>query len=84
MSVLQLEDLGRVRLLTLNRPEVGNAISTQMGRDLLDLWTRLTDDAGDVRCVVTRQRRCATGDEQSSRRSAAADVGMEELFDALG
>jgi hypothetical protein len=23
-----------------------------MGRDFLDLWTRLTEDAGDVRCVV--------------------------------
>ena len=36
----------------LNRPEVGNALNTQMGRDLLDLWTRLTEDAGNVRCVV--------------------------------
>ncbi|MGE0310673.1 MAG: enoyl-CoA hydratase/isomerase family protein [Lautropia sp.] len=38
--------------VTLNRPEVGNAINTQMGRDLLDLWTRLTEDAGDTRCIV--------------------------------
>jgi len=41
-----------VLVVTLNRPEVGNAINTQMGRDLLDLWTRLTEDAGDARCVV--------------------------------
>ena len=35
-----------VLLVTLNRPQVGNAINTQMGRDLLDLWNRLTEDAG--------------------------------------
>ncbi len=38
--------------VTLNRPQVGNALNTQMGRDLLDLWTRLTEDPGEVRCVV--------------------------------
>ena len=41
-----------VLLVTLNRIEVGNAINTQMGRDFLALWTSLTEDAGDVRCVV--------------------------------
>ena len=38
--------------VTLNRPQVGNALNTQMGRDLLDLWNRLTEDAGEIRCVV--------------------------------
>lgn len=38
--------------VTLNRPEVGNAKNTQMGLDCLDLWTRLLDDPGDVRCIV--------------------------------
>ncbi len=41
-----------VLLVTLDRPQVGNALNTQMGRDLLDLWCRLTEDAGEVRCVV--------------------------------
>ncbi|WPL79194.1 enoyl-CoA hydratase-related protein [Bordetella hinzii] len=41
-----------VLVVTLNRPQAGNAINTQMGRDLLDLWNRLTEDAGPVRCVV--------------------------------
>ena len=35
--------------VTLNRPEVGNAINTQMGLDLLRLWTELTSDPGDCR-----------------------------------
>ena len=30
-----------VLIVTLNRPEVANALNTQMGRDLLDLWTGL-------------------------------------------
>ena len=38
--------------VTLNRPEVGNAKNTQMGLDLLDLWMRLIDDPGEVRCVI--------------------------------
>jgi enoyl-CoA hydratase/carnithine racemase len=38
--------------ITLNRPQVGNAVNTQMGHDLLDLWNRLTADAGPVRCIV--------------------------------
>ena len=41
-----------VLLVTMNRPEVANALNTQMGRDYLDLWTRLTEDAGEVRCIV--------------------------------
>ena len=35
--------------ITLNRPQVGNALNTQMGHDFLDLWTRLTEDTQDIR-----------------------------------
>jgi enoyl-CoA hydratase/carnithine racemase len=38
--------------ITMNRPEVGNALNTQMVRDMLDVWTRMTEDAGEVRCAV--------------------------------
>jgi len=41
-----------VLLVTLNRPQVRNAFNTQMGQEMLDLWTRLSADAGDARCVV--------------------------------
>ena len=41
-----------VLLVTMNRPQSANALNTQMGLDFLDLWTRLTDQAGEVRCVV--------------------------------
>ena len=52
--------------ITLNRPQVMNAISTQVGHDLLDLWTRLTVDAQEVRCAVLtgagERAFCAGGD----------------------
>jgi enoyl-CoA hydratase/carnithine racemase len=38
--------------VTLNRPEVGNAINTRMGEDMIELWTRLTASPGDARCIV--------------------------------
>ena len=41
-----------VLVVTLNRPQSANSLNTQMGIDLLDLWTRLIEDAGDARCVV--------------------------------
>jgi enoyl-CoA hydratase len=55
-----------VLLVTLNRPEVLNAINTQMGRDQLDLWTRIASDPGELRCVVLTgaggRAFCAGGD----------------------
>lgn len=52
--------------VTLDRPQVMNAISTQVGHDLLDLWTRLTVDAQEARCVVLTgagdRAFCAGGD----------------------
>jgi enoyl-CoA hydratase len=41
-----------VLLVTLNRPEVSNAVNTQMGLDLLDLWSGLIADQKEVRVVV--------------------------------
>src|SRR5947207_1296505 len=49
---LLVETHGRVLVARLNRPQVLNALNTQMGRDLYGLWTRLTAEPGDVRCVV--------------------------------
>ena len=66
-----------VLLVTLNRPEVANAFNTQMGRDFLDLWTRLTEDAGDVRCAVLT----GAGDKAFS---AGADVNELRDVDPAG
>jgi len=55
-----------VLVVTLNRPEVLNAINTQMGRDLADLWTRLAAAPDAARCVVLTgagdRAFCAGGD----------------------
>jgi enoyl-CoA hydratase/carnithine racemase len=39
-------------VVRLNRPQVSNALNTQMGRDLHALWSWLTAEPGDTRCVV--------------------------------
>jgi len=52
-STLKVESVGdSVALVTLNRPEVANAFNTQMGQELLDFWTHLTEADHGVRCVV--------------------------------
>lgn len=57
-----------ILVIHLHRPTVANALNTQMGRDLLALFTGLNLDPGDVRCVVmtgTGERHfCAGGDLQ--------------------
>ena len=66
-ETLALEPRGDdVLLVRLNRPEVLNAINTQMGRDQLDLWTRISAAPGNLRCVVVtgagERAFCAGGD----------------------
>ena len=41
-----------VLVVRLNRPHVSNALNTQMGRDLHAVWTHLTAEPGQTRCVV--------------------------------
>jgi enoyl-CoA hydratase/carnithine racemase len=41
-----------VLVVTLNRPEVLNAISTQMSREWLELFNGLAADPGETRCIV--------------------------------
>jgi enoyl-CoA hydratase/carnithine racemase len=38
--------------VTLNRPQVANALNTQMGRELYEIFDGLAADAGQTRCVV--------------------------------
>ena len=53
-------------LVRFNRPEVRNAISTQLGHDMLDVFSRLVADTHDYRCVVLTgagdKAFCAGGD----------------------
>jgi len=75
-----------VLLIKLNRPEVANAINTQMGHDMLDLWRRLTDDAGDVRCAILTGTGdkifCAGGDlKERNGMTRQQWVAQHELFE---
>ncbi|MBU6189041.1 MAG: enoyl-CoA hydratase/isomerase family protein [Betaproteobacteria bacterium] len=75
-----------VLLIKLNRPEVANAINTQMGHDMLDLWRRLTDDSGDVRCAILTGAGdkifCAGGDlKERNGMTKQQWVAQHELFE---
>ena len=39
--------------VTLNRPEVANAMNTQMGLDLLDLFHAIAGPPNEQRCIVS-------------------------------
>ena len=52
-ETLEIERVSEhVLLVTLNRPRVANALNTQMGLDLRDLWTGLYVDQQDLRSAV--------------------------------
>ncbi len=75
-----------VLLVTLNRPQVRNAFNTQMGRELLGLWTRLAEDAGEARCVVLtgagEQAFCAGADlKERNGMTQEAWRRQHELFE---
>ena len=66
-QTLALEEPGEHLLVVrINRPEVRNAISTQVGADLHDVFTRLINDTQDYRCVILTgtgdKAFCAGGD----------------------
>lgn len=74
--------------VTLNRPQAGNSVNTQMGHDLLDLWNRLTADAGEVRCVVLtgagEKIFCAGGDlKERNGMTKRAWTLQHELFERM-
>lgn len=75
-----------VLVLTLNRPSVLNAINTQMGRDTLDVWIRLTADPGEIRCVVLTgagdRAFCAGGDlKERNGMTDTAWRAQHEIFE---
>src|SRR5260370_42597941 len=64
---IRIEDKGDgLVVLTLNRPQVANAMNTQMGRDLLAFFDAVNADPLAYRCVVVTgagdKAFCAGGD----------------------
>lgn len=75
-----------VILATLNRPEVMNAINTQTGHDLLDLWRRLSENPGPIRAAILTgagdRAFCAGGDLKERNGMRNHDWQMQhELFE---
>ena len=66
-ETLSVEDKGDgLVLLVLNRPQVANAMNTQMGRDLLDFFDAVNAESLAYRCIVMTgagdKAFCAGGD----------------------
>jgi enoyl-CoA hydratase len=51
-SLLLERPADHVLVVRMNRPEVSNALNTQMGADLLSVWQSLYVDPGQARCVI--------------------------------
>ena len=86
-ETLALERRGEhLLLVTMNRPEVSNALNTQMGRDHADLWTRLAAESGDLRCAVLTgagdRAFCAGGDlKERDGMTEEAWRAQHEIFE---
>ena len=86
-ETLELERVSEhVLLVTLNRAHVANALNTQMGLDLVDLWTGLYVDPQDFRCVVVTgagdKAFCAGGDlKERDGMSDAAWRHQHHIFE---
>ena len=92
-TTIALEPKGEHLLLVrLNRPQALNALNTKMGDELMEVWTRLTADAGGVRCVVltgTGERAFCAGADLKERDGMTVEAwraqheGFERSFVAL-
>jgi enoyl-CoA hydratase len=86
-QTLRVEKHGdHVLIVTLNRPEVANALNTQMGRDLLDLWTSLIAEPGAVRAAILTGAGgrvfCAGGDlKERNGMTKAQWEAQHEIFE---
>jgi enoyl-CoA hydratase/carnithine racemase len=72
----------------INRPEVRNAISTQVGHDLHDVFTRLINDTQDYRCVILTgtgdKAFCAGGDlKERNGMTDAQWMKQHALFERM-
>jgi enoyl-CoA hydratase len=75
-----------ILVVTLNRPQVLNALNTQMGKDKLDLWTRLTAEPAQLRCIVLtgagERAFCAGADlKERDGMSEAVWRSQHEIFE---
>jgi enoyl-CoA hydratase len=77
-----------VLVVSFNRPEVRNAISTKMGHELVDLFTGLNADPAGWRCVVltgTGDRAFCSGVDLKERRGMSDETWNKQhaLFERM-
>ena len=75
-----------ITVIAFDRPDVANALSTQMGRELLDVWSSLrADDA--LRCVILRGegKHFQAGADLKERNGMTDEAWAEQhrLFEAM-
>src|ERR1044071_7799075 len=65
-ETLLLDEEANVLVITINRPEVANALNTQMGRELYELFEQLALETLRYRCIIitgaSEKAFCAGGD----------------------
>lgn len=75
-----------ITAITFDRPEVANALSTQMGRELLDAWSKLRADE-TLRCVILRGegKHFQAGADLKERNGMTDEAWAEQhrLFEAM-
>jgi enoyl-CoA hydratase/carnithine racemase len=73
-----------VRQVTMNRPEVANAMNTQMGLDLMHCFEDIALDPGETRCIVLtgagEKAFCAGGDLKERNGMTDAQWGRQHLI----
>jgi enoyl-CoA hydratase len=85
-QTVKTELADRILTVTLNRPEAMNALNSQMGLDLIDVWKRLMDSGDDVRVVILTgaddRAFCAGGDfKERNGMTDAAWRHQHEIFE---
>jgi enoyl-CoA hydratase/carnithine racemase len=73
-------------IVTLNRPEAGNTVNTEMGIELLDLWTDFVRNHEGLRCVILTgsgdDAFCAGGDMKQRKGMTEYDWRHQhEIFE---
>lgn len=75
-----------ITVIAFNRPQVANALSSQMGRELLDAWSKLRAEAA-LRCVILRGegKHFQAGADLKERNGMTDEAWAEQhrLFEAM-
>jgi enoyl-CoA hydratase/carnithine racemase len=88
-ATLLLDEPGEHLLrVTFNRPERRNAISTQLGHDMLDVFSRLVNDTRDYRCVILTgagDKAFGAGADLKERNGMSNDTWLKQhaLFERM-